>query len=112
MLIVSVKESKSPVSIAPRFTGVFSFNPNTILKIKKVPVMGTLIPTHKCKKGTDRQVSLKWELVRNGAGNVRYYGLDALRAAAIALGIVLHAALPYFNTFELWPSDDGESLPV
>jgi hypothetical protein len=42
----------------------------------------------------------------------RYYGLDALRAVAMALGIVLHASLPYFNTFELWPSDDGESLPV
>ncbi|MBT5476286.1 MAG: hypothetical protein HOK43_05430, partial [Chloroflexi bacterium] len=40
---------------------------------------------------------------------VRYYGLDALRAVAMALGIVLHASLPYFNTYEIWPSDDGES---
>ena len=44
--------------------------------------------------------------------SVRYYGLDALRAVAMALGIVLHAALPYFNTYEKWPSDDGESLAI
>ncbi len=43
---------------------------------------------------------------------VRYYGLDALRAVAMALGIVLHASLPYFNTYEIWPSDDGESLAI
>jgi len=42
----------------------------------------------------------------------RYYGLDALRAVAMALGIVLHASLPYFNTYEIWPSDDGESLVI
>ena len=42
----------------------------------------------------------------------RYYGLDALRAVAMALGIVLHASLPYFNTYEMFPSADGKSLPI
>jgi len=37
---------------------------------------------------------------------IRYHGLDALRALAMAMGIVLHAALPYFFTDGLWPSDD------
>ena len=40
---------------------------------------------------------------------VRYHGLDALRAIAMALGIVLHAALPYFDTSGFWPSDKGDS---
>lgn len=41
--------------------------------------------------------------------SVRYHGLDALRAIAMVLGIVLHAALPYFDTSGIWPSDKGNS---
>ena len=37
---------------------------------------------------------------------IRYHGLDALRALAMAMGIVLHAALPYFFAGGFWPSDD------
>ena len=32
-----------------------------------------------------------------GKSNVRYHGLDALRAGAMALGVVLHAAAPYLR---------------
>ena len=42
---------------------------------------------------------------------IRYHGLDALRALAMAMGIVLHAALPYFFTDGFWPSDD-HSRPI
>ena len=42
---------------------------------------------------------------------IRYHGLDALRALAMAMGIVLHAALPYFFTGGFWPSDD-QSGPI
>ena len=38
---------------------------------------------------------------------IRYHGLDALRALAMAMGIVLHAALPYFFTGGFWPSSIG-----
>ena len=41
----------------------------------------------------------------------RYHGLDALRALAMAMGIVLHAALPYFFTDGFWPADD-HSKPI
>ena len=45
--------------------------------------------------------------------NRRYHGLDGLRGAAMMLGIVLHAALPYFSRshgFEfVWPADDDQS---
>jgi len=42
---------------------------------------------------------------------IRYHGLDALRALAMAMGIVLHAALPYFFTDGFWPADD-QSKPI
>ena len=42
---------------------------------------------------------------------IRYHGLDALRALAMAMGIVLHAALPYFFTDGFWPADD-HSKPI
>ncbi|SVE18067.1 uncharacterized protein METZ01_LOCUS470921, partial [marine metagenome] len=41
--------------------------------------------------------------------NHRFNGLDALRGFAMVLGIVLHAALPYMNIGELWPSDSSSS---
>ena len=44
----------------------------------------------------------------------RYHGLDGLRGFAMLLGIVLHAALPYFSRtygFEhVWPADDDQSV--
>ena len=46
--------------------------------------------------------------------NRRYHGLDGLRGAAMLLGIVLHAALPYFSRsygFEyIWPADEDQSV--
>lgn len=42
----------------------------------------------------------------------RYHGLDVLRAFAMALGVVLHATLPYFYTGGIWPSDDFHSEPI
>ena len=41
--------------------------------------------------------------------NERYHGLDALRAIAMILGIVVHASLPFFDTRGIWPSDEYES---
>ena len=41
--------------------------------------------------------------------NARYHGLDALRAIAMILGIVVHASLPFFDTRGIWPSDEYES---
>ncbi len=43
--------------------------------------------------------------------STRYHGLDALRALAMGLGIVLHAALPYVPNMpaEIWPTDDNSS---
>ena len=41
--------------------------------------------------------------------NPRFHGLDALRGFAMLLGIVLHAALPYMNIGDLWPSDNSSS---
>ena len=42
--------------------------------------------------------------------SIRYHGLDALRAMAMLLGIVLHAALPYIpNIQEFWPADKSSS---
>ena len=45
--------------------------------------------------------------------NKRFYGLDALRAIAMFMGIVLHAALPYVN-FNIpdWPSEKSSSEPI
>jgi glucan biosynthesis protein C len=43
---------------------------------------------------------------------VRYYGLDALRAIAMLLGIVLHAALPYIGADDIWPSDRNRSHTI
>ena len=44
----------------------------------------------------------------------RYHGLDGLRGFAMLLGIVLHAAVPYFSRlyeFEfIWPADDDQSV--
>ena len=41
---------------------------------------------------------------------IKKYGLDALRAIAMLLGIVLHAALPYVNMdVPDWPSDKSDS---
>ncbi|MDE0022785.1 MAG: acyltransferase family protein [Spirochaetaceae bacterium] len=46
----------------------------------------------------------------------RYHGLDALRALAMLLGIVLHATLPYFARIAdielMWPADDDQSLAL
>ena len=46
----------------------------------------------------------------------RYHGLDGLRAAAMLLGIVLHATLPYFARMAgiefMWPADDDQSLAM
>jgi len=42
--------------------------------------------------------------------NQRFHGLDALRGAAMLLGIVLHAALPYMGVSDsIWPSDKYDS---
>ena len=43
--------------------------------------------------------------------STRYHGLDTLRALAMVLGIVLHAALPYIPNIpaEIWPTDDNSS---
>ena len=49
-----------------------------------------------------------------GAQVRRYHGLDGLRGFAMLLGIVLHAAVPYFSRlyeFEfIWPADDDQSV--
>ena len=39
----------------------------------------------------------------------RYHGLDALRGIAMLLGIVLHAAIPYYPDLEMWPKDRNSS---
>ena len=39
----------------------------------------------------------------------RFHGLDALRAVAMSLGILLHATLPYFDTSGVWPSQGTNS---
>ena len=54
--------------------------------------------------------------------DVRYHGLDGLRAFAMLLGIVLHATLPYF-ALGAWPqnsyfvygdnfSESGSCFPI
>ncbi len=45
--------------------------------------------------------------------NKRFYGLDALRAIAMFMGIVLHASLPYVNfTIPDWPSEKSSTEPI
>ena len=46
--------------------------------------------------------------------STRYHGLDALRALAMGLGIVLHAGLPSVPNMpaEIWPTDDNSSSPI
>ncbi len=39
----------------------------------------------------------------------RYHGLDALRGIAMLLGIVLHAAIPYYPDLAMWPKDTNSS---
>ena len=41
----------------------------------------------------------------------RYHGLDALRGIAMLLGIVLHAAIPYYPDLppDIWPTDRNSS---
>ncbi len=39
----------------------------------------------------------------------RYHGLDALRGIAMLLGIVLHAAIPYYPDLDMWPKDRNSS---
>ena len=48
-------------------------------------------------------------LQQNQTLNYRFHGIDALRALAMLLGIVLHAALPYMDIGDLWPSDSSNS---
>tara|TARA_Y100001960_G_scaffold73355_1_gene77986 strand:- start:809 stop:1960 length:1152 start_codon:yes stop_codon:yes gene_type:complete len=47
------------------------------------------------------------------SSNKRFYGLDALRAIAMLMGIVLHSALPYvsFNIPD-WPAEKSSSEPI
>ena len=42
------------------------------------------------------------------SSNKRFYGLDALRAIAMLMGIVLHSALPYVS-FNIPDSPDEKS---
>ena len=45
--------------------------------------------------------------------SVRYHGLDALRAVAMLLGIVLHSTLPYIPNVEaFWPADKNSSQAI
>lgn len=43
------------------------------------------------------------------AGTTRLHGLDAVRAFALLLGVVLHATMSFFPGPRLWLVDDGES---
>ncbi len=52
-------------------------------------------------------------LVPRSSADVRYHGLDGLRAFAMSMGIVLHASIPYFSGDEgwsfFWPADPSQS---
>tara|TARA_Y100000590_G_scaffold294172_1_gene331463 strand:- start:123 stop:1295 length:1173 start_codon:yes stop_codon:yes gene_type:complete len=54
---------------------------------------------------------MRVQMASNNSTNSRYHGLDSVRAVAMMLGIILHAALPYMDVGGgIWPSDKEDSL--
>src|SRR4051812_29842849 len=52
-------------------------------------------------------------IVRPSLPSTRYHALDALRGAAMFLGILLHAAIPYTRfPLPFWPVQDDQRSPI